>query len=237
MIDNIFLILLAVIPPMIFGFYIYKKDIVEKEPKSLLFKLLIFGFLSSGVALFLEDIGTRLISFISKDSVYYNIFYSFFVIALSEELSKWFFTYHYCWKNKAFDYMYDGIVYAAFVAIGFATVENVFAAISSTSDFFSVTMRGVFTVPLHIFMGVISGYYLGISKKYNNRGWSLKMKKPFILSIVIPVLIHGLFDYLVYFASKNTIVLSIMLIILLYILCFTIISRISNDNKKIVGNI
>ena len=212
----------------------YKKDVIEKEPKKLLLILLIFGFLASGIALFFEDVNMNIISDFSKDTLLYNILNSFFVIALCEELSKWFFTYYFCWKNKAFDYVYDGIVYAVFVAIGFATIENILAAVSANMDFISIILRGVLTVPLHVFMGVISGYCLGISKKYKSRGWTKKMKIPLLLSIVLPILIHGLFDYLIYLSTKNAIVLSILLIIFLYYFCFSKISEVSKENKKIV---
>lgn len=38
-----FLIILAMLPSIILGFIIYKKDVVEKEPVSLLIKLFLFG--------------------------------------------------------------------------------------------------------------------------------------------------------------------------------------------------
>lgn len=46
------LILFAMLPSIIIGFIIYKKDVIEKEPFILLVKLILFGVLSAGISLF-----------------------------------------------------------------------------------------------------------------------------------------------------------------------------------------
>ena len=57
------LILLAMLPSIVIGFIIYKKDIIEKEPIKLLLKLFLFGILSTGVALFLEIYAEKIFPF------------------------------------------------------------------------------------------------------------------------------------------------------------------------------
>lgn len=57
-----FLILLAMIPEIILGIIIYKKDIVEKEPISLLIKLFLCGISSSFIALLFEIYLERFLS-------------------------------------------------------------------------------------------------------------------------------------------------------------------------------
>ena len=61
------------------------------------------------------------------------------------------------------------------------------------------------------------------------------MRKPFILSIIIPIIVHGFFDCFIYLSNKNTIILSVLIIIYLYYFCFNKILKISKDDKKIVA--
>lgn len=226
-----FLIVLAMLPSIILGFIIYKKDVVEKEPIGLLIKLFLFGILSSGVALFLELYGERLFPFVAQNNVFSIFIRSFFIIGLSEELVKWLFTYVICWRQKAFNYAYDAIVYAVFISLGFATIENVIAVVGSEGDLLLVLQRGLITVPAHAFFAIISGYYLGMAKRFEKRGWRRKSKKALILSVVVPVLAHGLFDMLLFVSNEVTIILAALFILYLYVSSYLKVIKVSNETK------
>ena len=45
-----------------------------------------------------------------------------------EEVSKYIMLKKISWKSNDFRYIYDGIVYAVFVSLGFATIENIIYA-------------------------------------------------------------------------------------------------------------
>lgn len=227
------LILLAMLPSIIIGFIIYKKDIIEKEPIRLLIKLFVFGMLSTGVALFLEIYAEKIFAFALNPGVINVLFKSFVVISLSEELVKWLFTYVICWRDKNFNYTYDAIVYCVFISLGFATVENIIAVLSNDGGFALALQRGLITVPAHAFFGIISGYYMGLAKKCELRGWVHKSKKNLMLSLILPVLIHGLFDSLLFMSSKLSLTLVTTLIIYLYFSSYSKVVRTSNESKKI----
>ena len=116
--------LIAVLPIVLIGMYIYKKDKL-KESSKLLFKLFIGGVIACFPSIiiglffdsFLPDMGQM--NFIQL------LFYVFFVIALVEETSKWFFVYKISYNHNEFDSLYDMILYAAFVALGFACFEKI----------------------------------------------------------------------------------------------------------------
>lgn len=227
------LILLAMIPSIIIGFIIYKKDVVEKEPTLLLIKLFAIGALSTGVALFFEIYIEKFFIFFEK-IVFLNIFIkSFIIIGFCEEFVKWFFTYIICWKQKDFNYTYDAIVYTVFISLGFATIENIIAILSDNGGVLLAIQRGLITVPAHAFFGIISGYYLGISKKYEARGWHKKYKKNIILSIILPILVHGVFDFLLFSSTKISFVVAIMFILYLYYFSYIKISKVSKETKEI----
>jgi RsiW-degrading membrane proteinase PrsW (M82 family) len=46
------------------------------------------------------------------------------IVALVEEGTKLFFLKRFTWRSPDFNYRYDGVVYAVFVSLGFAAIEN-----------------------------------------------------------------------------------------------------------------
>ena len=117
--------------------------------------------------------------------------YTAFVVAgLVEESFKFLFFFLYIWKNREFNEMYDGIVYAVFISLGFATVENIAYVLSTGMS--TAVIRSVTAVPAHALFAVSMGYYLGIAKfarpqyrrRYIARGFA------------IPVLLHGIYDFI-----------------------------------------
>lgn len=229
-------IMLALLPSIILGIIVYKKDLVEKEPVSMLIKLFLYGILSAGVALLIElNLESLFPNALNRDMI--NIFIrSFIIVAFTEELVKWAFNYISCYKNKEFNYTYDAIVYSVFIALGFATIENIIVILSNNGDFLLTIQRGLITVPAHAFFGVLSGYYIGKAKKYNNRGWYKKEKQYLMFSIIFPTLIHGLFDFLLFISNKTTMILPILLIIYLYITSYIKVSKVSKEIKMLKKN-
>lgn len=227
------LILLAMLPSIIIGFLIYKKDVMEKEPPRLLLKLFLFGILSTGIALFLELWAQKIFPFSLNDGVFNIFFRSFIIISICEETVKWLFTYCVCWHNKNFNYTYDSIVYFVFISLGFATIENIIAILSNGFDILLVIQRGLITVPIHAFFGIIAGYYMGLAKKYEVRRWKRKSKRYLLLSLILPIFIHGLFDFLLFMSSKISLLIETMFIVYLYLSSYFKVVKLSKNGKKI----
>ena len=80
------LIILASLPGILLIVYVYKQDKIEKEPKGLLLKLMLFGVLSIIPAVITEVIGDVVLSLIFEPgSVMYAFIDCFLIVALSEE--------------------------------------------------------------------------------------------------------------------------------------------------------
>ena len=227
------LILLAMLPSIVIGFIIYKKDIIEKEPIKLLLKLFLFGILSTGVALFLEIYAEKIFPFSLQSNIIGILFRSFIIISFCEELVKWLFTYVICWKDKNFNYVYDAIVYCVFISLGFASIENLIAILSNSGGFTLALQRGLITVPAHAFFGIISGYYLGLAKKYEARRWNKRKRKYIILSLLIPIIVHGMFDSLLFLSSTASLLFATALIVYLYLSSALKVVKTSSEAKKI----
>ena len=99
---------------------------MEKEPPGLLFSLILMGFAAALAATVLEELGESVLSaFLDPSSPAYTIALAFLVVAVVEEGGKLFFLKQRTWRDPNFNYRFDGVVYAVFVSLGFAALENI----------------------------------------------------------------------------------------------------------------
>ena len=190
--DTIILIL-AILPVIVLALYIYKKDKYEKEPLG----MLIWAFVLGILAIPMDLITVGIINSIWEgDMVFYS---AFFEAGIPEELCKWTLFMLVIWRNKNFNEFFDGIVYACFIGLGFACIENimyVFGNETLGSALVTGVMRALLSVPGHFLFAVIMGYFLGMAKFRPQ-----ERRKYLTLSLVCPMLAHGLFDYLLMLSS------------------------------------
>ena len=192
---NLVLIIAAVIPAIFLMAKVYKSDRLEKESKSLLWKLVKAGILSSLLALVEERILSYVLdSFLDPKAFAYNIILYFVIVAGAEESSKYLFLKRNTWKNSEFNSQYDGVVYATMVSLGFALWENISYVLSF--GFATAVVRAVTAIPGHACFGVFMGVFYGIAKKYERAGKTSASKFYRILSFIVPALLHGAYDYI-----------------------------------------
>ncbi len=185
----------AVIPPLVLVLYIYKKDRVDREPWGLLLRLLLCGATSVVSAVVLESIGMAVVgAFAPENTPLYNALTCFLVVALAEEGGKLYFLRRRTWHNRNFSTPFDGIVYAVFVSAGFAIVENLMYVFANGTVYVAL-LRGVTAIPGHISFAVFMGYFYGQSKRYAILGEFDKSARNRRLSLWVPVLLHGLYDF------------------------------------------
>lgn len=225
--NSIILTLISIIPSIILGIIIYKNDKIEKEPAKLLRKLFLSGILTTVYVIIISYILELIIPFfaieVTELSSMDRFIYYFLGVALIEEGAKWYMFKKIAWNNKHFDYLYDSIVYAVFISLGFATVENFLYVIEGG---LAIGIgRALCSVPGHTFFGVYMGYYFGLAKQaeINN---DMKLKVDNILkSILVPTILHTFFNYLL---SSSNILISLVyyaFLITLYIKSFKKIKK------------
>lgn len=228
------LLLISILPVIIIGMYIYNKD-KNKEPKSLLTKLFIGGIGSCFLVLILSFILGLFFPFMDSNtqnlSTVNLILHVFIGVALIEEFSKWIFTYLISYNHQEFDEFYDMILYAVFVALGFAAFENILYV--CTGGIGTGIARGILAVPGHAWDGVFMGYYLGLAKinELNNRPGH--KNKYLILSILVPTILHGIYDYCLFLGSWIAVLVFFAFVIILYILAIRKIKKVSSISRKI----
>src|SRR5207244_5834676 len=94
-------------------------------------------------------------------------------------------------RSRWFDEPYDGIVYAAIAALGFAVVENALMLRESPLGAIPVA-RALLALPAHVFFACTWGYALGRAKQVKEPG------AIFWLTYLVAMLAHGLYAHLVY---------------------------------------
>ena len=210
---NTIILILAILPVIVLSVYIYRKDKYEKEP----FRMLLLAFFLGILAIPTDLVVVGVIDAVFGGS---TIFYqAFFEAGIPEELCKWAFFMLVIWRNKNFNEFFDGIVYAVFISLGFACIENIMY-VFNTEDFIEAfhtgVLRALLSVPGHFLFAVIMGYFLGMAKfKPESRS------KYLMLSLLCPILAHGLFDYLimlgaVFAASDTELIGGVLYIVFIY---------------------
>lgn len=221
--------LIAVLPVILIGIYIYKKDRV-KESSKLLFKLFIGGVFACFPTALLGSCLESLFPSMDDMNFFQMFLYVFISISLIEELCKWLFLYKLSYNHSEFDSLYDMIVYASFVALGFACLENILYVASS--GFIVGLMRAVTAVPGHVCDGILMGSYLALAKNNQIDGNNKISKKYKILSIVVPIVTHGIYDLCLFWDNPLFIIIFIIFVISLFIICFKKVKEMSDNNIK-----
>lgn len=230
------LLLVAILPSLLLGIYVYIKDKEEKESLILLTKLFVSGIL----ACFLSVLLTYFLNFLTDINIFEIDYYStkevlihaFITVGLIEEVSKWFFTYFLTKNNKEYNYSFDIIIYAVFVSLGFATFENVLYVLASRRLDVAL-IRSFTTVPGHIFFAVFMGYFLLKFRTFKNTTNMVKKRLYFLLSIFIPTLLHGFFDFCIMLKSVNLIIIFIFFLGLLYMTSYYFVETLSLKDTKL----
>lgn len=231
---NIVLLLIAIIPVILLANYVYKKD-KHKEPSSLLIKFFLLGILAAQIVMIInslisifipQDINTDNMSYIEL------MFYVFAFIAFLEELSKWIFTYKLGYNNKEFDEMYDMIVYSVFTSLGFATIENISYIFMNGSIGVGI-YRGLLAIPGHTCFAIFMGFYLSMAKFYSiNKNYKQERINK-IKSILIPILLHFIYDYCCFAGTYLFLIIFFIFIINLYLYAHEKLKYMASIIKKI----
>ena len=186
--SDMLLVTLSISPGIFIMVTIYNLDEYDKEPLWLLALAFIFGAINLHLDI---DILDFLFSLITAENDFLRIGEEALSVGFTEELLKFIVVMLIIYPNKNFDEPFDGIVYSVFVGMGFATAENMTFVLQGGAGL--AVMRMLSAIPAHFVFAVIMGYYLGKAKSSKNS------QLLFIgLSLLIPVLIHSLYDYFLF---------------------------------------
>ena len=191
---NPILIAAAVIPAVVLLVQVEKADRLEKESRSLLTSLVLYGVAATVFAGFAERIGMALLTrLFPREGFWYNVLLFFGVVAFAEEGAKYFLLKRRTWKHPEFDCQFDGVVYSVFVSLGFALWENI--GYVAMYGFSTALVRAVTAVPGHACFGVFMGAWYGMAKRREGAGDPAGAARLRRWSLLVPALLHGFYDF------------------------------------------
>ena len=190
---HILLFALALIPVVILLVFIFQRDKNEKEPVGLLILLFFAGMTTAVPAFIAEVIGEKIIDlFFPYDSVVKAVIVASLLVGPAEELGKYIVLREITWKNKNFNYSYDAIVYAVFTSLGFAAIENIGYVFGGGIG--TALVRMFTAVPGHACFAVFMGFFYSKAKYAEVTNNRKDRTKYTLLSLFVPILIHGVYD-------------------------------------------
>lgn len=206
----LFYILIALAPGIFWLIFYRRKDREEPEPIKLVFKIFIWGMLMTIPAAALEFIVDYIMPYSDNDSISQIIWGTFLVIAPVEEYLKYLVIKRKVYRRPEFDERLDGIIYGTVAGLGFASLENLMATLGSGP---SIILFRFFTATLmHALTSGIVGYYLGRAR------FNPKAEKKLILrGLLIAIVIHGAYNFMITLRLNLTIPFLIILLLGIFI--------------------
>lgn len=225
----------ALIPAIVLLILVYRQDKIEKEPAPLLWKLLLpGGGLSVAFALVGESILQEVLNATVSpyDHILYNLSLAFVVVACVEEGGKLIFLKIFSWKSPHFNYVFDAVVYSAFVSLGFAAIENVKYVFNYGLE---VAVTRAFTsVPAHLSFAILMGVFYGRAKLCEVYGNKAKQRKNMLLAYLVPTLFHGTYDACCMIDHTLATLLFFPFVAVMYIIVFRLITKASKYDRPLV---
>ena len=201
---------IALLPALLLFLYIWKKD-PQKEPTSWLIKAVLWGV---GICIPIGFFETRIDAAIfgggDPSTLFGTTVRAFFIAALPEETFKLLALWLVLRKNPFFDEHFDGIVYAVCVGLGFAAIENVAYVLSSEEWLTVAISRSLLAVPGHYAFAIVMGYYYSLYHFVDHT------TKTAACVLLIPILLHGIYDALAMSGTVNEYVGGIAFLVLIY---------------------
>ena len=204
-------LLITIVPSLALLFYFVLSD-KFKEPKLTVLAVFFLGYLICLPAGTLNDFSYKLLE--DGTDLSKRLGYSFLGPAWCEELLKFSILYLIVLRRNEFNEPMDGVVYGVAASLGFATYENYDYVFRLAEQWDLVPMdlaiwRSYSAIPMHGLNGCLMGFYFG---KYAFTADN----KFLLLSLLIPFLMHGLYNFLDYPYSLIIVVILVIYSLILH---------------------
>ena len=218
----------ALLPALLLGWWIYRKDSMRPEPPQMLFKAFFYGMGSAFLSLVITTImGVMGIMVYDLGSYVGAVSTALFAAAVPEEIAKLTMLWIFLRKNPYYDEYFDGIVYAACVGLGFAGAENILYLLQSEDWVGTGIVRGLTAVPAHFAIACAMGYF------YSKRHFGDRSNLMAACILGVPIIIHWVYDALAFSEMLAAPALSVVLNILFVLLIW----RVYKSTMRRIGDL
>ena len=146
-----------------------------------------------------------------------------------EEVLKFFIFMIFFYHAKDFDEPLDGIIYACSIALGFATIENVFyvfSALEYNKVFEVASMRAFLSIPGHFLFSALWGYAAGTVK------FRMRHRVTLGAGVITAILLHAGFNFTATLSAIGTLVFIIVFSLYAWVLFTKRLTIFRLDSKK-----
>ncbi len=197
---------LGFLPAIVWLMFFLLEDRAHPEPKKVVVRIFLVGIVSALVAaaiqlVFRDTLFTKL-DIKETDGI------SFIILSFIEELVKFAAVYLALRKSKYLDEPLDAMIYMITGALGFAAIENTLFLLKGGSEVIleTIVLRAVGATLLHALASGFVGFY-----------WA---KKRTLIGLIIAVLLHASFNYVILKFSIAPIYATAILIIASFFLFY-----------------
>ena len=220
----------ALIPALILGWWIYRKDSARPEPPRMLIKAFLYGVGSTFVSLLISTL-LGVMGFLVYDLESFTgaVSTALFAAALPEETAKLLMLWLLLRRNPYYDEYLDGIVYAACVGLGFAATENVLYLLQSDDWVGTGIVRGLTAVPAHFAIACAMGYF------YSKFHFGDRSNVTKVCILAVPILIHWVYDALAFSEGifpALSVVVNVLFVLLIWRVYKSTMSRITEMQQQ-----
>lgn len=217
----------VVVPILFWGAYHYHKDRHLPEPAGNLALCFLFGIaaaaVSKGLYLALDPLGLRLDAVALAETDGLALFaYAMLAIGPIEEASKMLPFLLFVVRFRAFDEPLDGIVYASFIALGYAAVEN-YHYLEFLSRWEAIA-RGFAGPVIHILFASIWAHWITRARLAGR-----PVAVPAALGFLLTAGLHGFYDYLVLRHPVSALPIAATMIAAIWIWRLRLLHRLHED--------
>ncbi|MGK5091599.1 PrsW family glutamic-type intramembrane protease [Deltaproteobacteria bacterium TL4] len=200
---------LVIGPALLWCWFFYHSNRYKRSNLKLLFWLYLSGMGCGFIALLLNHLIKKYTLFWPEatETLFWNMetgypLYSagfWLLVGFNEEFAKLLALLFITFPSKYLQEPFDGILYAAVVALGFASIENLLYLDQYGS--FVIVFRSVITLPAHTFMSVPMGYCVARARILLNHSQTQPALRgllihPILGGWVLASLLHGCYDLL-----------------------------------------
>jgi len=228
--QRVLLILPVVLPIIFWAAYHYHKDRHLPEPPFNLLLCFVLGLLAAAISKLmyagLEPLGLRFDAWaLAADDPLGLFLYSMLAIGPIEESAKMLPFLLVVIRLRAFDEVLDGIVYASFIALGYALAENLhYLDLLSPLE---AAARGFAGPVVHIVFASTWAYWVSRARLSN-----LPAAKAASLGFLLAAFLHGLYDYLVLLHPVAALPVAAALIVGIWIWRLRLMHRLQQQALK-----
>jgi RsiW-degrading membrane proteinase PrsW (M82 family) len=190
------------------------------------------GVAAALISVALEYFGTSILSsFLDQNSPAYTIIMAFLVVAVCEEGTKFVLLRRGTWRDPNFNYHFDGIVYAVFVSLGFATYENISYVLGYG---LSVAVpRAILAIPGHMGFAVFMGLFYARAKLCEDNGDQRGKTRNLWAAYLSAVFLHGFYDSCAMIGNLLATVLFVAFGIVMYIVVIRLVKKESAQDSPV----